>query len=321
MTAFLDYHHCYPEVGGATLEPDPEAGTVPAVPSALAVCRGFASPSRLFVKFDDEASGDPDEAVVHDEGIRHRTNSCRGHATHSLGGETMNKKLIKASVAGAAAIALAAGGSTFASWSDSGDILNNVETAGHLKLNLNGSGTISNVGGSSIAPGESYSHDYFLTSADLDGVPSAKLSMLFHGLTDAENLCGSSNSEAAVDTDCATNPAGEFSQQAYVRIRWSNPEAATNITWNAARGECTPGAGNSVASNSYGYTPANSNDQTTYPRLGALVTGGAFDIATLTKGQGVCMRVDVGLDKLATNAVQSDSSEFDVTYTLDQILS
>ena len=38
----------------------------------------------------------------------------------------MNKKLIKASVAGAAALALAAGGTTFASWSDFGSISDNL---------------------------------------------------------------------------------------------------------------------------------------------------------------------------------------------------
>jgi len=53
----------------------------------------------------------------------------------------MNKKILKGALAGTAVIALAAGGGTWASFSDFGDINNNSVGAGFLRLDLGQNGT------------------------------------------------------------------------------------------------------------------------------------------------------------------------------------
>jgi hypothetical protein len=227
----------------------------------------------------------------------------------------MNKKLLKASIAGAATLALAATGTTFAAWSDWSGITGNVTEAGHLKLDLGSTGTISNVGGQAIAPGEFRTIDFMIASADLHGVPSAALSMKLLNLTDHENGCGSTNSEAAVD-NCAQGDPGEFSSQGYVRVRYTDPAPEGDFTFGG--NTCTPPAGLGYT-NSAGYAPANDNDSTHYPRLSAFNLGN-HTLGTLTGGDAVCVRVDIGLDKNATNAVQSDSSTFDVQFDLEQVL-
>jgi alternate signal-mediated exported protein len=225
----------------------------------------------------------------------------------------MNSKLIKASLAGAAAIALAAGGGTFAAWSDFGQISGNQTEAGHLKLNLNSTGAINNVGGQAIAPGESRTIDFFVASADLDGVPSADLTMKILNLADQENGCGSA-SEAALE-DCTVDP-GEFSSQGYVRVRYTDPTDVANITF--ASNNCSSSAGGYV--NSVGYAPANDNDSTIYPRLSALAAAGDSALGTLAGNEGVCVRIDLGLDPTATNRVQTDSSTFDLEFDLTQVV-
>jgi hypothetical protein len=226
----------------------------------------------------------------------------------------LNSKLFKASIAGVAAITLAATGSTFAAWSDLGTVSANKTDAGHLKLDLNSTGAITNVGGTPIAPGESRTIDQMVGSADLAGVTSAALSMKIVNLVDQENGCGSSTSEAAVDPDCATaGTPGEFSKEAYVRVRYSNPAPLDQLTF--AKNNCTAPGG---LTNAVGYAVPSNNDTTVYPRLTALT--GNSPLGTLLPNQGICVRIDLGLDKNATNAVQSDSSTFDVQFDLTQIL-
>jgi len=224
----------------------------------------------------------------------------------------MNSKLMKAGIAGAAVVALAAGGGTFAAWSDFQNVTGNQTSAGHLVLNLpNTTGPISNVAQQSIAPGESRTIDYFLTSADLDGVPSAALSLKVKDIVDNENGCAS-NSEAAVDTCNVAGDVGEFSQQAYMRVRYSDPVAINSGAWNPSLHECTAPVIHGV-----GVTEPD-NNTTHYPRLASYTTPAA--LGTLQAGQGVCVRIDIGLDPNANNAVQGDSSNFNVEWDLTQIL-
>ena len=238
----------------------------------------------------------------------------------------MNSKLVKASLAGAAAIALAAGGGTFAAWSDFQTVTGNETDAGHLVLNLPGtSGPITNVGINSIAPGQARTIDYFLTSADLDGVPSANLTMKVKDLADQENGCAS-NSEAVAEgasvaeaqsgdySNAACNAvadAGEFSSQAYMRVRYSDPATAAGA-WDPSHHECTL-----PVTHSAGYAPASNNDTTIYPRLASFTT--AAPLGTLTAGQGVCVRIDIGLDPNASNATQGDGSTFNLQFDLAQV--
>lgn len=221
----------------------------------------------------------------------------------------MNSKLAKASLAGIAAIAVAAGGTTFAAWSDLETVDNNVTTAGHLNLDLNSTGSIQNVASKKIAPGENRTIDFFVASADLDGVPSAALSMTIKNLVDNENGCAT-GSEKAVD-NCDLNGAGEFSQQAYARIRYTAPADMGLITF--AKNNCSAPGG---YTNSIGYAPASNNDTEAFPKLNTLTA--SSPLGTLSGDQGVCVRIDLGLPVSANNATQGDSSEFDLQFDLVQ---
>ena len=228
----------------------------------------------------------------------------------------MNSKLIKASVAGAAALALAAGGSTFAAWSDFDVVTGNETEAGYLKLDLNQpSGAINNVGPSAMAPGEWHSIDFMVASSDYDGVTKADLTMTLQNLQDLENGCGTTSSEQAVD-DCDTNPLGEFSSQGYIRVRYSDPAPIGDIVYSPSN-QCKAPNGNP---NSLGYSPTNDNDATHFPRLGSFAANGPWNLGQLTDGQAVCIRFDIGLDRDATNKVQTDSSTFDLKFNLEQNL-
>jgi hypothetical protein len=222
----------------------------------------------------------------------------------------MNRKLVIGAVAGVAAVALAYGGSTYSAWSDLGTVMGNEVDAGHLVLNLDSTSTISNVGGNSLAPGHNSTIDFFIASADLDGVPEADLSFRLTNLVDHENSC--SGGESAVD-NCASGDPGEFSGQGYMRVRYTDPTDVSNITF--ANNQCTSSAGGYV--NSVGYSPANDNDTEHFPKL-ASFSNVDSPLGTLSGGQGICVRVDVGLPLSATNATQGDSSTFDVQYDLVQ---
>jgi predicted ribosomally synthesized peptide with SipW-like signal peptide len=224
----------------------------------------------------------------------------------------MNKHIVKGGLAGVAVLALAAGGSTFAAWSDYDQINGNTTEAGHLKLDLDSTGAINNVGGQAIAPGEFRTIDFMVASADLDGVPNADLSMKVLNLADQDNGCGSTSSEQDVDPGCA-NPGdtGEFSQQGYVRIRYTNPAPESDVTF--ANNNCSAPSG---YVNSVGYTPASDNDTEIYPKLNTL--GGPLALGNLAGDEAVCVRVDLGLPPSATNMVQTDSSTFDLQFDLAQ---
>ncbi len=255
----------------------------------------------------------PDESRINESAATVAASSAPG--TGDPGRERiMNRKILKAALAGTAVVALAAGGGTWSAWSDFAQVTDNNTAAGHLKLDLNSTGSISNVGGQSIAPGESRTIDFMVASADLDGVPTADLSMQILNLVDHENGCGSTNSEQAVDSNCAspTDP-GEFSSEGYVRIRYTDPAPTSQITF--ANNQCAAPGG---YIHSVGYSPANDNDSTHYPRLGALAAGGDHALGMLAGDEGVCVRVDLGLDLNATNAVQTDSSTFDLQFDLNQ---
>jgi predicted ribosomally synthesized peptide with SipW-like signal peptide len=224
----------------------------------------------------------------------------------------MNHKLLAGGL-GALAVAGLVGGGTFASWTDYDTITGNETEAGHLVLDTDSTGTINNVGAQAIAPGEFRTIDFFVASADLDGVPDADLSMVFENLVEKDNGCAS-QSEDDLDATCGDPGVGEgeFSQQGYVRIRWTDPAPTSQITF----------AGNSCAApsgyvNAHGYAPANNNDPTVYPRLGSLANVD-IPLETLAGDQGVCVRIDLGLDVNATDLVQTDATTFDLTFDLAQ---
>ncbi|UER55208.1 hypothetical protein HJG43_12395 [Kineosporiaceae bacterium SCSIO 59966] len=215
----------------------------------------------------------------------------------------MNKT--KKSALGAAGVGVVAlamlGGGTFAAWSDFDTIDENRTEAGHLVLDLKGTDPISNVGWlqPAIAPGEYRTVDYFIASADLEGVPKASLTFNLQNLVDEENGC-SSRSEKAVDSNCGdTTDPGEFVDQAYVNVSYSKPTRDNIFIGGSCRGE-----------NLTESVPVSSlNDLTTPVELG-----------DLRGGQGVCVRFEIGLPFIEgdQNASQGDSASFDIRWDLTQ---
>ena len=109
----------------------------------------------------------------------------------------MNSKLVKASLAGAAAIALAAGGSTFAAFSDFGSIAGNSESAGFLKLDLGVNGTDSApLSFDRLAPGSYTGRTLWIASNDGQSVPNANLYITLHNLKDTAAPCSTSLGKA-----------------------------------------------------------------------------------------------------------------------------
>lgn len=238
----------------------------------------------------------------------------------------MNHKLIKASLAGAAVIALVAGGSTYAAWSDFGNITGNQAGAGILKLDLtSGSGGAAaalNFG--NLAPGMQGGKAVYIASSNGNSVPPADLYLTIQNVKDIEDGCSSSNSELAADPDCANtaNP-GELSRVLNVRVE--SFKANSLAECQAYLGD--PGTGPvinaAVISNEVGSLadPANVNHQ-------FLISDAANP---LTAGQGVCLTFFTYWPKVqdpahsydgstlpADNAAQGDSVTFDSHFDLIQ---
>ena len=225
----------------------------------------------------------------------------------------MNNKLIKASVAGAAAIALAAGGSTFAAWSDFG-VESTGAGAGILQLNVSDrDGTSSTVEPFSLAPGQNKFQEFYLASADADNVPVGSLTARIINLEDIEDGgpgC-TTNSEAVAEqpthvdpsTGEPTNPLndcgseGELSDQATVQILASGPvNGASSCPNTGGYGTTSPSGTGTLASQ----------------------TSKTFDLGDLGPGQGICVRMEMSLPVGATNATQGDDVSWDWRFDLIQ---
>ena len=235
----------------------------------------------------------------------------------------MNKKLIKASVAGAAALALAAGGTTFASWSDFG-VQQSAAGAGILKLNVSSKipGQI-NVKPFSLAPGQNKYQEMFLASADSENVPLGDLTATIKNLVDSEDGAPSctTNSEAIAEQSThvdahgmPTNPLndcgsqGELSQQLKVQILASDPVADST--------DC----GSSSAAPGYPYKTTTPSGVAN-PLASFFVPSKTFNLAEdLKPGEGVCIKIEMSLPEAADNAVQGDEVTFDWRFDLAQAL-
>jgi alternate signal-mediated exported protein len=233
----------------------------------------------------------------------------------------MNSKLVKASLAGAAAIALAAGGGTFAAWSDFGNIAG-TSTAGALKLSLsdiNGT-SVTPITSPKLAPGENKVQDFFVASRsdDTAALQNAALSVSLADLVGIEDGC-TTNSESAEDVDCSVVPpvpqttpptsTGDFPQEAYIQFS-IKPATSANT--------CATG----------GYASSAARQGT----LAHVASLGKLPIGSLNPGDGVCVRMELGLPdqamgnavdfawpNKADNKVQGDSATFNVRFDLEQV--
>ena len=127
----------------------------------------------------------------------------------------MNRKLVMGAVAGLAAIGLAVGGTTYAAYSDFGDVNQNSVAAGFLKLDLgaNGQGQASfNFGG--MAPGAPGGYgtgtgrQLWIASNDGQSVPRANLYVTLHNLVGTAAPCSTSNGKAAGETASGISGCG-----------------------------------------------------------------------------------------------------------------
>lgn len=225
----------------------------------------------------------------------------------------MNSKLVKASVAGVAAIALTAGGSTFASWSDFYVLDDNNVGADVLALNVNETINAQTFNNLKLAPGVGNDFEFVVASRVGDTVPLASLRMALTDLVDSGDVKDSNSedqAEGGLPLDGAVTPAGEFDEEARIIVN------ASSIIPNIAG-------------------VANPCDSALYPRGARQTSISIRDLATntattplnvlptglqLAAGEGVCVSLGINLPSGATNASQGDSASFNLRFLLDQIV-
>lgn len=251
----------------------------------------------------------------------------------------MNTKLLKASLATAAVIALAAGGGTFAAFSDFGNVNGNSVGAGFLKLDLGPNGTgIAPLDFGNFAPGSGTGRQIWVASNNGDSVPNAHLFITLKNLVDTAAPCSTSLGKAQGEID----------------------SGVTGCTINGNTASGTPSQGNLSRVLSFqGYyyptitDPATCAALTTYPQnyvsFFAAGRGDMYPIASgagtkyelytdsskttplvLQPGQGGCIGISAGwvagsdpvnptVTNPSDNAAQSDSLTFDVRFDLVQV--
>ena len=238
----------------------------------------------------------------------------------------MNKKLIKASVAGAAAIALAAGGTTFASWSDFAQVDDNSAGAGILRLDLTGGNTDSaSIGWDNVRmkPGGTEERVMYIASNDGDSVPKGKLKMTISDLLETEangfkadkvtpgtglsdgSLCTTLSEKVAEGGSCGT--PGEFLKEGIVTVRYSTP------------GVLPAGVDPEACDNALSFP----DDASTFYRLWdgedkSPLNNKQFDMGTVAPGEGVCAIIEIVFPASASNASQGDTASFDMRFDLNQ---
>lgn len=219
----------------------------------------------------------------------------------------MSSKLLKASLAGAAAVALAVGGGTYAAWSDYQEITGNTAGAGHLTLNLSHNNTqglkFDHV---KMAPGgEGRQRIVYVASNDGESVPNGRLYLTVQGLSGSENGCDG-NGERAADPSCdvAGNPA-EFAQQAKLLVQSYLPQSDGSCTKQYAESDKTVS------------TSRHSLDWYVGNRI-ELTGSHNATLRELAPGQGLCVAMAIRLPGDATNASQGDSASFTTRFDLEQ---
>ena len=224
----------------------------------------------------------------------------------------MNKKLIKASVAGAAAIALAAGGTTFAAWSDFSQSTN-AAGAGILKLtvtsNTPGESVFNNV---TMAPGGiNGERNVYVASNDGESTPSGRLFVSLKDLVGSEDGCNG-NAEVLDDPNCG-NPAssGQFIEDAIFQIS----SYAVN-----SPGECVQGyaPANKVVTAQHGGSLKALSTQAPWEVTGNGTALGGVDRSYLAPGQGLCVSMSLSLATAVDNGSQGDSASFTTRFDLKQ---
>jgi len=223
----------------------------------------------------------------------------------------MNSKLIKASLAGAAVVALAAGGGTFAAWSDFYQGATNTVGADVLALTVNPSATRT-FDDVKLAPGQARDYAFYVASRNGVTVPAADITMTLQHLTGHENGCDS-NSESADEaaatppTVCNAGGPGQFAQQATYYVQADKVSSPSLCNGSYAT---TQVLSNHILS-SMNNVPVN------------LLPAGVH----LAGGEGVCVLAHIFMQhnsgdtagQTVDNQSQGDSATFDIRFDLTQI--
>jgi predicted ribosomally synthesized peptide with SipW-like signal peptide len=228
----------------------------------------------------------------------------------------MNSKLIKASVAGAAVVALAAGGGTFAAWSDFGSVTDNNVGSGTLTLDLGpNQGSDLQFDHITMAPGQiNQERNVYIASNSGTSTPNAKLFLTFKNVTGTEDGCDG-NGEKTDDLNCADTSAanpGQFVEDATVQVTSYVPNSP---------GVCTQ----SYAPGGKGVTPLHGGNlnwwstQAPYELTGDGTSFGGIAVPILHPGEGMCVSVTIGLAHGVDNASQGDQASFDLRFDLQQV--
>ena len=216
----------------------------------------------------------------------------------------MNNKLLKATIAGAATLAVAASTQTFAQWTDHDTLTGSQAGAEQLALKL-GEPNNQSFNNMKLAPGVGNDFEFVVTSRTGTTIPDAFLKMQLTNLVGKEDGCTSTNSEADIDPNCNDETSeGEFLHQAVLGVNVSQP--TTDI--------------------------ANACDSSAHPRgqvqkaiplseLRGKTAAEALDLLrgdTLAPGEGICVGMGLSMPATANNASQGDSASFDLKFLLDQ---
>ena len=231
----------------------------------------------------------------------------------------MNSKLIKASLAGVAVIGLAAaGGSTFAAYSDFNISDPNTVGAGVLTLHVEGnSPTDVAFNQVHMAPGGiNQVRNVYVASNDLASTPSGRLFVSLVDLHGHEDGC-KGNAEVLDDPNCADTAAtnqGQFVRDSIMNF----------VSWAATSpSDCVPPASGAQAAKLVtgqhgGSLSAVAAWATPYELTADGRSLGGVDRHYLAPGQGMCVSLDLSLAYATNNASQGDSADFKIRFDLAQ---
>jgi len=225
----------------------------------------------------------------------------------------MNSKLIKASLAGVAAIGLAATGSTMAAFSDFNISGTNQVGAGVLKLTVNPNSPsdllFDHV---TMAPGGiNQERNVYIASNSGDSTPSGRLFMSLKDLVGTEDGCDG-NGEIADDPNCSDlTSGGDFVSNPLLQVSSYAVNSPTDCTEGYA-------PANKVVTGLHGGTLAWWASQPAYELTGNGTSLGGVDRHYLAPGQGLCVSMTIGLAYATNNAVQGDSATFKSRFDLNQ---
>lgn len=205
-------------------------------------------------------------------------------------------KFAKAGVAGVAALAIAAGGGTYALWSDYAVIDDNATSADRLSLSateVNGFDDATRP----LSPGERADFASTVTGRVGGGdITTARAYMTIQNVTDLENGCGS-QTERDLDNCAADGDEGEFSDNAVFTLTRYNSSCATRT----------------------GTTP----NQVIFKASDARTLGSLENqrvlLGDMKNGDQFCLVKALSLPGSTGNEVQTDSVDFDFKYDLVQV--